>query len=132
MKDRALVEGPLNDERATAVIAEDASPGAGQADPRDTRVLTDGARTVEIHHMAGNTHADGLLIVYLPKERLLIQADAFTSGRLNAPAPAITNQLTVNLADNIGRLNLSVDRLLPRPGRIVPLAELYRMIGRAN
>jgi hypothetical protein len=27
----------------------------------------------------------------------------------------------VNLADNISRLNLSVDRLLPLHGRIVPL-----------
>jgi hypothetical protein len=38
----------------------------------------------------------------------------------------------VNLADNISRLNLSVDRLLPLHGRIVPLAELHRMIGRSN
>lgn len=99
---------------------------------RDKRVLTDGVRTVEIHHMAGNTHADGLLIVYLPKERLLIQAAAFTPGPPNAPVPAIINPLSVNLTDNISRLNLSVDRLLPLHGRIVPLAELYRMIGRSN
>jgi hypothetical protein len=52
---------------------------------RDKHVLTDGARVVEIHHMAGNTHADGLLLVYLPKERLLMQADAFTPGPPNAP-----------------------------------------------
>lgn len=99
---------------------------------RDRHVLTDGTRTVEIHHMAGNTHADGMLIVYLPKERLLIQADAFTPGPPNAPAPAIINPLSVNLADNITRLNLSVDRLLPLHGRIVPLADLHRAIGRSN
>lgn len=99
---------------------------------RDKRVLTDGTRSVEIHHIAGNTHADGMLMVYLPKERLLIQADAFTPGPPNAPVPAIINPLSVNLADNIARLNLAVDRLLPLHGRIVPLAELYRMIGRGN
>ena len=82
--------------------------------------------------MAGNTHADGMLIVYLPKERLLIQADAVTPGLSNAPAPAIINPLSVNLADNIGRLNLVVDRLLPLHRRIVPLAELKRAIGRSN
>jgi len=195
MKDHVLVvEGPLNDERATAVIAEArrlvpgkpiravinshhhfdhagrlrafAAEGIGVITNesnrpffesalmapatmtpdrqqgtrrqvavegvRDNRVLTDGVRTVEIHHMTGNTHADGLLIVYLPKERLLIQADAFTPGPPNAPVPEIINPLSVNLADNISRLNLSVDRLLPLHGRIVPLAELYRMIGRGN
>ncbi len=46
--------------------------------------------------------------------------------------PAIINPLSVNLADNITRLNLGVDRLLPLHGRIVPLAELHRMIGRGN
>jgi len=46
--------------------------------------------------------------------------------------PATINPLRVNLADNIARLNLAVDRLLLRHGRMVPLAELRRMIGRAN
>jgi glyoxylase-like metal-dependent hydrolase (beta-lactamase superfamily II) len=98
----------------------------------DKRVLTDGARAVEIHHMAGNTHADGLLLVYLPKERLLIQADAFTPGPPNAPTPAIINPLSVDLAGQITRLGLSVDRLLPLHGRMVPLADLQRVIGRGN
>jgi glyoxylase-like metal-dependent hydrolase (beta-lactamase superfamily II) len=99
---------------------------------RDKRVLTDGTRAVEIHHMAGNTHADGMLLVYLPKERLLIQADAFTPGPPNAPTPAIINPLSVDLADQITRLGLSVDRLLPLHGRMVPLADLQRAIGRGN
>jgi glyoxylase-like metal-dependent hydrolase (beta-lactamase superfamily II) len=99
---------------------------------RDKLVLTDGARTVEIHHMAGNTHADGLLLVHLPAERLLIQADAFTPGPPNAPTAPIINPLSVNLADNIRRLALAVDRLLPLHGRMVPVADLHRAIGRAN
>jgi glyoxylase-like metal-dependent hydrolase (beta-lactamase superfamily II) len=130
---RAFFEGAL---MAPATMTPDRQQGARRKvaveGVRDKRVLTDGTRTVEIHHMAGNTHADGMLIVYLPKERLLIQADAFTPGPPNAPAPAIINPLSVNLADNITRLNLSVDRLLPLHGRIVPLADLNRAIGRSN
>jgi glyoxylase-like metal-dependent hydrolase (beta-lactamase superfamily II) len=97
---------------------------------RDRRVLTDGARTVEIHHIAGNLHEDGMLMVYLPKEKILIQADAFTPPAPNAPPPAAVNPNSVNLADNIARLNLAVDQLLPLHGRIVPLAELHKAIGR--
>jgi len=130
---RAFFEGAL---AAPATMTPDRQQAARRKvaveGVRDKRVLTDGTRTVEIHHMAGSTHSDGMLMIYLPKERLLIQADAFTPGPPNAPVPAIINPLSVNLADNIARLNLGVDRLLPLHGRIVPLSELHRMIGRSN
>ena len=94
------------------------------------RVLTDGTRTVEIHQIAGNLHDDGLLLAYLPKEKLLSQADTYTPAPANAPPPAAVNPNSVNLADNITRLGLAVDQLLPLHGRLVPLAELYKAIGR--
>jgi hypothetical protein len=97
---------------------------------RDRHVLSDGTREVEIHHIAGNAHHDGLLMVYLPKERLLIQADAFTPAPANAPPPTPPHPFSVNLADNITRLNLDVAQLLPLHGRIVPVAELHRAVGR--
>jgi glyoxylase-like metal-dependent hydrolase (beta-lactamase superfamily II) len=99
---------------------------------RDKRVLTDGTRTLEIHHIAGSPHADGLLMVYLPKEKLLSQADAYTPAPPNAPPPAAVNPSNVNLADNIKRLGLAVDQLLPLHGRIVPLVELHKAIGQAQ
>jgi glyoxylase-like metal-dependent hydrolase (beta-lactamase superfamily II) len=99
---------------------------------RDRRVLTDGTRTVEIHHIAGNLHADGLLMVYLPREKLLSQADTYTPPPLTAPLVTVVNPNAVNLADSIARLGLAVDQLLPLHGRIVPLADLNKAIGRAN
>ena len=99
---------------------------------RDTRVLTDGTRRVEIHHVAGNTHDDGLLMVYLPRESLLAQADAFTPSSADSPPPMPPSPFTVNLADNVARLGFTVDRLLPLHGRIVPLADLLMAAGRAN
>ena len=97
---------------------------------RDRRTLTDGTRTVEIYHIAANIHHDGLLMVHLPKEKLLIQADTYTPLPANAPPPSPVNPLHVNLADNIARLGLAVDQHLPLHGRIVPMSELLRMIGR--
>ena len=97
---------------------------------RDRQVVSDGTREVEIHHIAGNAHHDGMLMVYLPKERLLIQADAYTPAPANAPLPTPPHPFNVNLADNIARLNLNVEQLLPLHGRIVPLAELHRAVGR--
>jgi glyoxylase-like metal-dependent hydrolase (beta-lactamase superfamily II) len=99
---------------------------------KDKRVLTDGTRTVEIHQIAGSPHADDFLMVYLPKEKLLIEADAFTPLAPNAPVPTPANPTNVNLADNIAKLGLAVDQILPLHGRVVPLAELHKAIGRAN
>jgi len=64
-------------------------------------------------------------MVYLPKEKLLIEADAFTPPAPNTPPPAVANANNVNLVDNIERLKLTVDRILPLHGRVVPVADLY-------
>ena len=94
------------------------------------RSFTDGVRTVDVYDMEGSVHANGFLMVHLPKEKLLIQADAYTPGAPNAPAPAVPNALHVNLVQNIERLNLGVEQILPLHGRVVPITELYTAIGK--
>lgn len=96
------------------------------------RRITDSARTVELLLAEGSFHAQGFMMVWLPQERLLIQADAFTPGAPNTPPPAVPNPNHVNLADNIARWRLNVDRILPLHGRIVPVSELYTAIGRTR
>ena len=97
----------------------------------DRRTLSDGTRTVEIYRIQGILHHDGMLMVYLPKEKLLSQADAYTPVAPNATPPTPPSPYNVALADNIARLKLDVGDLLPLHGRLVPVAELYRTIGRA-
>ena len=96
----------------------------------DKHEITDGARKVEIHRIKDGVHNDAFLMVYLPREKLLIEADAYTPLPPNAPVPATPNANNVNLAQNIERLKLDVERILPLHGRVVPLAELHRTIGR--
>jgi glyoxylase-like metal-dependent hydrolase (beta-lactamase superfamily II) len=91
----------------------------------DKLVLKDATRTLEIHRIVGNNHSETFAMIYLPKEKLLIEADAFTPGAPNAPAPATANAFTVNLVENIHKLNLSVERILPLHGRVVSVAEMY-------
>ena len=93
-------------------------------------VFSDASRTVEVHEMDGSIHSFGFLMVYLPKERLLIEADAFTPAAAGAPPPAVPNANNVNLVQNIERLQLAVDRILPLHGRIVPIGDLYAVIGK--
>ena len=53
----------------------------------------------------------------------------FRSLAANAPPQPVANPFTVNLAENLKRLNLAVDQVLPLHGRIVPIAELHKAIG---
>lgn len=94
------------------------------------RTFSDGDRTVRVYLINDSIHANGFVMVWLPKERLLVEADAYTPAPPNTPPPAVANVNNVNLADNIQRLRLDVDRILPLHGRIVPLSELYTAIGR--
>jgi hypothetical protein len=68
-------------------------------------------------------------MVYLPKEKLLIQADLFTPAPPNSPPPAQVNPNHANLVDNLAKLNLAVDRIVPLHGRVVPVMELYTAVG---
>jgi glyoxylase-like metal-dependent hydrolase (beta-lactamase superfamily II) len=98
----------------------------------DKLVLRDDTRTLELHLIKDNAHSDGLIMAYLPQEKLLIEADAYTPAPPNTPPPAQANPFSVNLVENIERLKLTVDQILPLHGRIVPLAELLKAIGRAS
>jgi glyoxylase-like metal-dependent hydrolase (beta-lactamase superfamily II) len=98
----------------------------------ERRTLTDGARIVEIYRIQGILHHDGMLMVYLPKEKLLSQADAFTPLPPNTTPPTPPSPFNIALAENIARLKLDVGDMLPLHGRLVPAAELYRTIGRTQ
>jgi glyoxylase-like metal-dependent hydrolase (beta-lactamase superfamily II) len=119
------------------------SPDALSARPREARfetltdkyVLSDGSRSLELHLLEGNTHNPGLLFVYLPKEKVLHQADAFTAPPPGAPLPPAVNMVNarnLNLAANIDRLHLQVDHITAAHGRVMPIGDLWKAIGRTN
>jgi glyoxylase-like metal-dependent hydrolase (beta-lactamase superfamily II) len=99
---------------------------------KEKHVLSDGTRTIELHLIQGSGHDEGIIMAYLPKEKLLVEADAYTPAPPNAAPPAKPNPNHVNLYDNIERLKLAVDQILPLHGRKVPLSELQKWIGKAS
>ena len=94
------------------------------------RTFTDGTRTLELMMIDGSVHAQGFMMAWLPRERLLVEADAFTPGAPGAAPPATPNGNNVNLLENVERLRLDVDRILPLHGRVVSVAELRTAVGR--
>ena len=96
----------------------------------DKRVLGDGTRTLELYKLQGSDHADSMLIAYLPKEKLLIEADVFNPPP-NA-APIAPNSEAANLVDNIQRLRLDVQQIAPLHGRLVSIGDLMLAAGRSR
>ncbi len=81
----------------------------------------DDSRTVELYHVAGNPHSASMLMVYLPQDGLLVEADAFNPGGASQPfAP--------NLLENIERLDLRVGRILPIHGGVATYDELVSAV----
>jgi len=99
---------------------------------KDKHVISDGARMIELHPIQGNNHDEGLILAYLPREKLLVEADVYTPSPPNAAPPAQPNPKHVNLYENIERLKLAVDQILPLHGRKVPLSELQKWVGKAS
>ena len=83
----------------------------------DRYVLDDGERSLEIYPILDDLHSDSFLMVYLPSDRLLVEADSFVPGASAAPFAA-------NLLKNIEARQLRVDRVLAIHGGIVPFSEL--------
>jgi len=103
----------------------------------EKKVMTDGNHVIELYHMTGIGHHDGLLMAYLPKEKVLVEADAYNpAAQPNAPAPATPSPYNLALVANIERLKLDVDRIipvhLPADNRVITRAELMRMVGKAS
>ena len=113
-------------------LAKSGKKAAAVEGVRDRRSLTDGTRTVEVRHIAGSLHADDLLMVYLPKEKFLIEADAYTPPAPNATPMTPPSAFTVNLVENITKQGLAVDQILPLHGRMVPVAELQKAAGHSH
>jgi glyoxylase-like metal-dependent hydrolase (beta-lactamase superfamily II) len=89
-----------------------------------------GKRTIEIHSIAASGHNDAFVLVYLPKEKILVEADAYTPTAANVPPPAKPNPYSVNLYRNIQKLKLDVGRIAALHGpRVVTLADLRNAIG---
>jgi glyoxylase-like metal-dependent hydrolase (beta-lactamase superfamily II) len=101
----------------------------------DKKVLTDGNRVIELYRLQGSNHNDGLIVAYLPKEKILVEADAFNPpAQPNAAPPSPPTANNVNLMENIERLKLDVDTIIPihypPDSRKVAMAELTRAVGK--
>ena len=91
---------------------------------KDKRVFDDGAHRVELYQVS-SPHVGEMIIAYLPKERLLFEADMLDIHEAGTQ-PAGND--TVDLAEQVKKLGLNVQRIVPVHGRMGTMADLEQAL----
>jgi flavorubredoxin len=88
---------------------------------------SDGTRTVEFHHIPTAPHSNGLLVAYIPKEKVLFQGD-FSLPAAGQPA----NDHVKALVPVLDRLKLDFDRYINVHASATPQtrADLWKAVGK--
>src|ERR1041385_3547970 len=92
---------------------------------KESKTLTDGERTIELRTIE-NPHASGMLVVYLPKERLLFESDLFTPGQPVEPANTLGIENAAALQTAI--MSLKIDGIIGGHGNIGTMSELSKIV----
>jgi glyoxylase-like metal-dependent hydrolase (beta-lactamase superfamily II) len=92
----------------------------------EKKVYSDGTRTVELYHVSPVPHSNGLIIAYIPKEKILFQGDfSVTPGQ-----PA--NDHVKALVPILEKLNLDFDRYINVHTSAAPQhkADVWKAVGK--
>jgi glyoxylase-like metal-dependent hydrolase (beta-lactamase superfamily II) len=93
----------------------------------EKKVYSDGTRTIELYHASPVPHSNGLMIAYIPKEKILFQGD------FSLPAPGQPgNDHVKALVPILEKLNLDFDRYINVHTSAAPQtkAELWKAVGK--
>jgi len=94
---------------------------------KDKYVLSDGGRELDIYRIAGDIHNAVMSMVYLPKEKILVEADDFTPPPPNASLPGPRSHAgTVLLYQDLQQMKLDVATIAPLHGNVVPFSALQQ------
>jgi glyoxylase-like metal-dependent hydrolase (beta-lactamase superfamily II) len=96
----------------------------------DKKVLTDGTHVIELYHLENFLHHDGMVVAYFPREKVLLEADGYNPQAVNATPPNPASPYTASLYNNIQRLKLDVQRVVPvhypADNRVITMSDVAR------
>jgi glyoxylase-like metal-dependent hydrolase (beta-lactamase superfamily II) len=90
------------------------------------RVFQDDKHVVELYDIGPNPHAKEILVVYLPKEKILFQADLLNAAA-NGTFP-IAQDPTISFSEKLQQLGLNVEKIYAVHGRAATPEELRTSI----
>ncbi len=95
---------------------------------REKYMLGDATRLMELHHVQRLAHVAGMLVAYFPAEKILVQADLYTPPSPSRPLPDEPTASHRTLYDNVQRLGLDVETIVPIHGRPGPWSEFEAFV----
>ena len=90
------------------------------------RVFQDDKHVVELYDIGPNPHANEMLVVYLPREKILFQADMLNAAA-NGTIP-IAQDPTISFSEKLQQLGLNVEKIYAVHGRAATPEELRTSI----
>lgn len=95
---------------------------------RENYMLSDGSRNMEISYVHPLGHVEGTLVAYLPRERILIEADLFDAPLPGETMPTTAGPASSSLYNHVQRLGLEVDTIVPIHGQPVSWDDFSRRV----
>jgi glyoxylase-like metal-dependent hydrolase (beta-lactamase superfamily II) len=95
------------------------------------RVFSDDQHTVELHDIGPGPHTKEMLVVYLPKEKILFEGDMLGLPAGSTLVPA-ANETTIHFAERIKALGFVVDKIASVHGRTATMDELKAAIDKSR
>jgi hypothetical protein len=84
---------------------------------QENYVITDNRRILRVYYVQPLQHVEGMVMAYLPAERMAFQADLFDT---HEPARAAQLPAMRSLANQVARMKLAIDTVAPVHGKPVP------------
>ena len=82
---------------------------------------------MDVHNIQGLSHVEGMLIAFLPKEKIVIEADMYTPAAAGMP-PAPPTAAAKTLLNNVRRLKLDVSTIVPIHGPVIPWTDFMKIM----
>jgi glyoxylase-like metal-dependent hydrolase (beta-lactamase superfamily II) len=96
---------------------------------QENYVITDNERILRVYYVQPLRHVEGMLMAYLPRERIVFEADLFDT---HEPPKAVQLPAMRSLATQVERMKLDVVTLAPVHGSPVPWSRFAAAIERLS
>jgi glyoxylase-like metal-dependent hydrolase (beta-lactamase superfamily II) len=113
------------------ILAKNPKPLKIETLENKKRVFSDATQTLELYDIGPNAHAKEMVVAWLPKQKILFQADLFFVAYEPGPL-GYTQKPTLQLADKLKELNITPERIAAVHGRVATMAEFAQAVNGSN